>query len=363
MKYLFLLLPLIFPQQGQAFPEMVRHGYANCITCHVAPDGGGTLTAYGRSLSREVLSKWGAEGEEKWAYAVTTPEWLNLGGDVRGLQTYYNSSKTERARSLLMQADVEAAATIEKWTVDLSAGYQAASSANATGSNAISRRHYVMYRPTENTSLRLGRFQLPYGINLPDHFTGIKRGLKWDDGSESYNLEAAYLGENYDFFLTGTIGRPDNTKLGRDKGVSLRGSTFLSEKYKVGGSYFFGSSPLGDRHVVGPYAILGFAKDWYLLAEVDFQHLTPPTGAAKSGLVTYLKFDHEFTQGVHAYVTHEYSKLDTSKSSSESHAFGVGSQLFLRPHLELNLSFQKQQIRALGSEFADFIFVVGHLYL
>ena len=48
---------------SHAFPEMVRHGYANCITCHISPDGGGVLTAYGRSLSREVLSTWGAEGE------------------------------------------------------------------------------------------------------------------------------------------------------------------------------------------------------------------------------------------------------------------------------------------------------------
>ena len=217
---------LLISQHGHAFPEMVRHGYANCMTCHISPDGGGTLTAYGRSLSREVLSKWGAKGEEKWAYVVAPPEWLSLGGDVRGLQTFYNSAKTERARSLLMQADVEAAVQIEKWTADLSAGYQASSSANATGSNLISRRHYLMYRPSDTLSFRVGRFQLPYGINLPDHFASIKRGLKWDDGSESYNLEAAYLGEDYDFFLTGTVGRPDNTKLGRDKGVSLRGSTF-----------------------------------------------------------------------------------------------------------------------------------------
>ncbi len=349
--------------QALAFPEMVRHGYANCITCHVAPDGGGVLTAYGRSLSREVLSTWGAEGEERFAYLVSPPEWLSLGGDIRTVQTYYSSATRERARLIFMQADLEAAAKIEKWTIDASLGRQEPTSTNASGSNLLSRRHYLSYRPTDNLSLRAGRFNIPYGINLPDHYVSVKRGLRWDEGSESYNLEGAYLGENYDFFLTGTLGRPDDKTLNRDQGFALRGSHFLNEKFKIGGSYFYGSSPLGKRHVVGPYAILGFTSDLFLLAEVDLQHVTPPTGNARDGLMTYLKFDHELHKGVHVYLSHEYTKLDFAKATSESHAIGLGTQLFLRPHLELNASYQKQQIRALGNEFADFAWVVLHFYL
>ncbi len=362
-----LLLATVVSNQSQAFPEMVRHGYANCMTCHLSPDGGGVLTAYGRSLSREVLSTWGAEGEERFAYLVTTPEWLNLGGDVRGLQAFSNRIEgnrvVERAQTVLMQIDAEAAAQIEKWTVAVSLGRQSEVSANNTGSTILSRRHYVNYRPTDNFSFRLGRFQLPYGINLADHFVSIKRGLRWDDGSESYNLEAAYLGENYDLFLTASLGRPDNEKLNRDRGVSIRGSRFLNDRYKVGASYFYGSSPLGNRHVAGPYAILGFTPHWFLLAEVDFQHLTPATGPIGAGLTSYLKLDHEFYKGIHLYLTHEYGKLDWTKTSSENQAFGIGTQLFLRPHLELNLSFQKQQIRALSDSYGDFFYLMTHFYL
>src|SRR6185437_3022708 len=77
--------------QAHAYPELVRYGYANCTSCHVSPSGGGTLTQYGRELSREVLSTWGFEGEERPAYFINSPEWLNLGGDYRSVYTYQNT--------------------------------------------------------------------------------------------------------------------------------------------------------------------------------------------------------------------------------------------------------------------------------
>jgi hypothetical protein len=33
-----------------ALPNMVRLGYGNCLSCHVAPQGGGILNAYGRGI-------------------------------------------------------------------------------------------------------------------------------------------------------------------------------------------------------------------------------------------------------------------------------------------------------------------------
>jgi len=221
----------------------------------------------------------------------------------------------------------------------------------------------VRYSPTDTLSFRAGRFMLPYGLNLPDHFVGIKRGLKFDEGAESYNLEAAYLGESYDLFVTGTIGRPDDTALNRDKGVSLRGSTFLSERFKVGASYLYGSNPTGTRHAAGPYAILGFTKELFLLAELDFQHVTPATGAARDGVYSYLRLDREFVKGLHGYLVFDYGKSDLKKSSTDAHSFGLGVQWFPAPHFEINASWQKQKMPPLMNEYADFMYAVLHVYL
>ena len=60
----FLAIQLVFLVFGsllcsgnaQAYPWMIKHGYANCATCHSDPSGGELLTGYGRVLSEEFLS-------------------------------------------------------------------------------------------------------------------------------------------------------------------------------------------------------------------------------------------------------------------------------------------------------------------
>ena len=235
---------------------------------------------------------------------------------------------------------------------------------NPSGGTIFSRRHYAGYRPTETISLRAGRFGVAYGLNIPDHFVSIKRGLRWDEGSEAYNIEAAWLGESADLFVTGTVGRPDAPALNRDKGLALRSSIFLSDRFKLGWSYLYGASGFGGRHVTGPYAILGFSPRFFVLAELDFQRFAPAAGGdAQWGVVNYVKVDYEVLKGVHGYVTQEYAKLDLRNVRSEMASFGVGVQFFPRPHLEINGSYQKQRVRAVSKDFADFAWLLLHYYL
>ena len=35
---------------ASALPTMIRLGYTDCASCHVAPQGGGPLNAYGRGI-------------------------------------------------------------------------------------------------------------------------------------------------------------------------------------------------------------------------------------------------------------------------------------------------------------------------
>jgi hypothetical protein len=75
LRRLGFSLLLLVSGRAMGFPDLIRHGYTNCIACHVSPNGGGVLTKYGRSLSKELLSTWGREGEEKFAYfAKTSPQ-------------------------------------------------------------------------------------------------------------------------------------------------------------------------------------------------------------------------------------------------------------------------------------------------
>jgi hypothetical protein len=106
-----------------AFPEMIRHGYAHCATCHFNPAGGSTLTPYGRSLSNEVLSRWSYKGEERLFHAAlsqNSSQWIQgekesgliLGGDMRYVQVHQENASIRRRKAFLMQADLEVGA---KW--------------------------------------------------------------------------------------------------------------------------------------------------------------------------------------------------------------------------------------------------------
>jgi hypothetical protein len=47
LRVLLVMLTAVFAGQLKALPTMIRLGYVNCAACHVAPQGGGLLNAYG----------------------------------------------------------------------------------------------------------------------------------------------------------------------------------------------------------------------------------------------------------------------------------------------------------------------------
>src|SRR5437667_1675261 len=46
------LLLFVLAGHAVALPVMVRLGYPNCAACHIAPQGGGLLNDYGRSIDQ-----------------------------------------------------------------------------------------------------------------------------------------------------------------------------------------------------------------------------------------------------------------------------------------------------------------------
>lgn len=362
-----LMASLFWSISAFAFPEMVRHNYVNCMTCHASPSGGGVLTQYGRELSKEVLSTSGKDGEQQFAYGVVkTPEWLNMGGDFRGMAFYRDSPTATEGRAFPMQTDIEAAIAYKKMIVAGMLGYKGEKTPISEPfiKKIISRRHYINYRPTDEISLRGGRFQANYGINTPDHVITIKRGLGWDQGTETYNVETAYIGERFNVFATGIFGRPDAPELNRETGGTLTGSVVFFDSLKTGVSYFYGTNKLASRQVAGPWGILGFTPHFFLLTEFDFQGLTPKSGPLLSrqwGMVEYNRLDYEFFQGFHGYLTQELSRLDFGNPDTLSKAYGIGIQFFPRPHLELNLSWQIQTVATVQG-YTDFGALLVHFY-
>jgi hypothetical protein len=358
------LLGSLWGSLSFGFPELIRHGYGNCISCHVSPNGGGLVTPYGRALSEEVLSSWHQENESKLAWGlVTPPEWLNVGGDFRAVQTRLDTPTVKMGKFVIMQADAEAAATVGEFIVLATLGKSNNPEAPKFIDNFLSRRHFVLYHPKEELYFRAGKFQKAFGINIPEHNISTKQGLGWNYGTETYNVEAAWLDSNKDIFLTAVLGRPDSPDLNREKGISARGGYQIGETHKLGMSYFYGTNSNGDRHVAGPYALLGFRKDLFLLAEVDFQSKHPNLKPSSWGWANYGRLDYELFQGLHFYLTQDMIKTDFKDNNTLVQNYGGGIQWFPRPHFELVGTYEKQKNLQIQDDSNDFFWLVVHFYL
>lgn len=367
MRLLFLLValsPFTFVFSAHAYPEMIRHNYVNCTSCHVSPSGGGVLNDYGRELSKEVLSTWSKDGEQAFIYGfLKSKENLKLGGDYRSAVIYQDQPSFKEIRGIQMQADAEAALVQDKWIALATVGYQDPRIVQVWSDHLISRRHWVGWKPSDQTLIRAGRFMIPYGINIPDHVTTIRRGLGFDQSSETYNIGFDIENDKWSGSATVNFGRIDRPSLNREQGAALTAAISIGESTKLGCSYLWGTSNQASRNLMGPYVLLGFSSRLYLLSELDFQFKSIPSGAPTTGGVNYQKLGYELTQGLVLYGTQEYSRLDFSNPDSLQTSYGLGLQFFPRPHFEFNFSYQKQFISALSSSPFDFAWLMFHYYL
>lgn len=352
---------LLLPAIGFSFPDLTRHGYGNCTTCHVSPTGGGVLTTYGRELSREVLAMQSGEKEPyPFHGALDLPKWLKLGGDARFLQLYRNTPTVKEGRFFLMQADVEAAVGSPQLMAVVSTGV-VEESKNEYESET--RRYYVMGEVAPQVYVRAGKFMHSFGLNVPDHVIVTKRGLGWDEGSETHNIEATYLGEQLNLSFTAVFGKPDDKAADREQGGVAQISYFFANQYKIGMSLFTGSNDSLTRQIGGIWGILGLTKQFFILTEWDALTAKPKGGSAATGFVSYNKFGYELWQGLQLHLTQELSKADIDDEKFSLLATGLGFQVVPRPHFIIGGLWQKQQRPLISQQWSDFAWLQLQYYL
>lgn len=366
-NFLVYVIALCFSEAAFAFPEMVRHGYVNCTACHVSPSGGGALTPYGRELSRELLSTWGREKEPgfvyNWFQKSEPKESLRTGGDIRIAQVYRENSRTKRATFIPMQADVEAGVDDGKHAAVVSVGLRAGERATTRDLNQFfSRRHYFLTRPTEQTSIRIGKFIKSYGLNIADHIVSVRRDLGWDYGNESYNLEFANLGEKYSYYLTLISDDPEEVRIVREYGAAATGSIFLWENSKFGLSYYYGrGANTIARDVFGPFWIISLSHKLFWMTEFNWQLKAPRNSARTSGYVAFSRLYYEAFKGLLPFAQIDVSNLDLRIAAQKRESFGAGLQWFPRPHWEV-MGLLSQE-RVAGGDLDQFHWLMLHFYL
>ena len=159
-----------------------------------------------------------------------------------------------------------------------------------------------------------------------------------------------------------------------DKGVAATGAIALTDSSKVGYSGFFGTQNSNNRELTGPYALLGFTKQFYFLGEADLQFTQPVGAPSTKGLATYERLGYEFVQGFQLYFleqTYVYDFGGNFDPTSINPMYGImanrligvgpGIYWFPRPHFEFQFEAQ-QQFSPIFPSAETSAFLVGSIY-
>ncbi len=214
----FAVAALLGAGAVQAEPMWLSRQYNRCTSCHHSPTGGGLLTPYGRSLSRQELSTTGRTpagmeprteggGEESFLFGALgdTLGPLSLGVDLRPSHLHTEGAGVEDDRDFFMNADLLAAWRSHGWTLYGELGRQPRSN----GTKIDSYEYWVGYQG-EKLGFRVGRFLPAYGVRLADHTAYTRSPLGLDSFDQVYGLELSRTGERLLVQISLGPGRADS---------------------------------------------------------------------------------------------------------------------------------------------------------
>jgi len=161
---------------ASALPTMIRLGYTDCASCHIAPQGGGPLNVYGRGIDVAQSLRGGdyQPSEERRLtqdLRVVLQEQGTWVGDQPAANFFRPRLMYRNATTIAKGFRVSATVTAEGADAPRPAlGYDPAARSSAVFVNTA----LIHYRPRKSMEFAAGRDQLPSGINVPDLVPYIK---------------------------------------------------------------------------------------------------------------------------------------------------------------------------------------------
>ncbi len=359
---LLALVVTAFAGSASAYPWMIRHDYGSCGVCHADPTGGGVLTEYGRAQGEILLrTHYGSDNAEDgepssvsgflWG-AFEPPEWLLLGGSLRGLMlTNKSEGSPADTRFVQMQADLRAIFRKDMVRAGASVGFvhegaQLAAVTHADKDNLISREHWAGVTLMDEALLvRAGRIALPFGIRNIEHTLWVRTTTRTDiNTGQQHGVAVSYSGEDLRGEVMAIAGNfqlnPDDY---RERGYAGFLEWTPMQRLSVGVDSLMTTTLLDVRDRVttfrqahgafvraAPYPPLVLSAEGTAL-------LRSPTGASTSlGYAGMLQGDYEPLQGVHGILTGEIMN-EGIDGNGPSLGLWVSSAWFFAPHMDVRM--------------------------
>ncbi len=366
---LFMILVSLC-EKAWSYPDFIRHGYTNCMTCHVSPTGGGALTQYGREISQDALSTWSYKGEGNLLHGAIDPKkmpsWISaIGGDLRGLRVHVKSKDYSDDKWQYMQGDIEAGVILGAIRAHATVGR--VENENEAGKFDL-RKYYLMASIDKEHFLRVGKFQPVSGLNISEHTSANKESIGAEPLNTSYSAEFSWANENWNYWVTGFTPTNDPYTSNVDRGIYQNIAYNFSNHYKVGLSQGIAASTDHERTHYGAFAMLGFTKKFYSLLEANFIE-NKEIDNKLQGVSFYSKIAYEIHKGLIPFLNLELNRPDWhnrntgNDETSQENKVGLGLQFFPRPHFEIQTVWARIQKSSPETIWADEAYLYLHYYL
>ena len=279
--------------KAHAYPQFQMSKDVSCSACHLSPAGGGLLNENGLTVA-ESISQWGTDPSFMYG-KVPTPDWLELGGDLRGADGYLQTPQ-KYIVGFPMQADLYASAVKGPFRIYLEGGYQPSTYLNPAQQqfNAPwSREHWVMWQQdagsNEGLFVRVGRFMPVFGLRFAEHPDYTRRYGGTQLYGETYGAAVEYIQQKWEAHVTGFIKDPLIDTVEHSNGAAAYGEYRLSANAAIGGEGMVQVSDDDKKIRVGATAKYYFNKpDLLVQGELQFVNQRINTGGAPNQLVGYL---------------------------------------------------------------------------
>ncbi len=361
--YLVQLMMIFFAivcgsMKAMAFPDMMRHGYANCSTCHASPAGGGLLNSYGRSLSGELLSTWKSKNEEQPLHgAVSISDFVMekyfFGGDVRYLSRRTKDPRKKVDEGFLMQTQLRFGLALEKLKFLMSIG-KIENPRQSQEVKWVSSEYYFIWNVKEEVYLRAGRFEPIFGLRMPDHNLWVKSDVSLVPWLERDTIELMVEGEKLFLSLAGFQSTSKVATVQQATGYAATASWIWNEKLR------FGSSAMNSEGQGNRTKALSF-HNTYAFSTKAYSHFefTRVWNNDSIKEVGFFRVGREIVKGFTPLLQAQ-ARLLHKPSASNQWKQGAGIIWLPRPHFEIMAVYEEMHYKREDSSELNLLF---HYYL